>query len=66
MGGVAWMRKPHLQDFSLRPQLLLSDQALHELGSFFFVGLDALVQKHLADLRKIPLLIISDLLNIAF
>jgi hypothetical protein len=51
-----------LEDSLLRPQLLFGDQALHELGSFFLVGLAPFVQQHLGDLGKIPLLVISYLL----
>jgi hypothetical protein len=37
----------------LDPGLLLGDQALHELGPFFLVGLDPFVQQHLADLDSV-------------
>jgi len=46
------------------PGLLLGDQALHELGPFLLVSLDALVQQHLTDLRDGPLLLIRNLLNV--
>ena len=34
----------------LRAQLLFGDQALHEVGPFLLISLNALVQQHLADL----------------
>ena len=40
------------------PGLLLGDQALHKVGSFFLEGLNTLVEKHLANLRQSPLLIV--------
>jgi hypothetical protein len=35
------------------PGLLLGDQALHELGPFLLVGLDAFVQQHFTDLDSV-------------
>jgi len=49
---------------SLGPQLLLGDRALDEFGSFFLVGLTALVQEHFAHLRNRPLLVFSDPLDV--
>jgi hypothetical protein len=40
------------------PSLLLGDQALHELGPFFLVGLNTFVKEHFADLRQSPLLVV--------
>jgi len=46
------------------PALLLCDQASDESGPFSLVGLDALAQKHFADLRYGPLFLIRNLLNV--
>jgi hypothetical protein len=42
---------------------MLGDQALDELGPFLLVGFEALVDKHLANLRYSSLLLISKLLQ---
>jgi hypothetical protein len=49
----------------LRPHLLFRNEPLHELGALFLVGVDSFVEQHLADLRNISLLIISNPLNFA-
>jgi len=61
---------PHNQGWPLRlllgSALLLGNQTLDEPGPMFFIGLDTLIQKHLAHLRDGSLFPIRELLQPSF
>ena len=50
----------------LRPSLLLSDQALHELGALLLVGLDAFVEQHFTNLAQGSLFLFGNPLEVTF